>query len=145
MKLLKKLNILHIALLVLDAVVVLVLGFILGWSTPPFFIAILVGLLLVHPLIYLILMLMKESMVLEYDTPRFAPACMVFTLLAGCLIWYLFFHIEFQFSYWINAWYASILLAFSLPMIICKILQKRSDEKRRNSKGPKVVRNIKNK
>ena len=70
---LKKLNIIHIVLIVIDLLIIPVVGFLNGFDTPDTFIATLTTVLLAHPLIYLIMMVIKEAKILEYDTPRFMP------------------------------------------------------------------------
>ncbi|MDE7095181.1 MAG: hypothetical protein K2O23_01725 [Anaeroplasmataceae bacterium] len=139
---LKKLNIIHIVLLILDVAIIPVVGFIQGFMSPNTFIAVLSTILLAHPLIYLIMMAIKVSMVPDYESPRFMPLCMVLTMLLGCLIWYCFFHITFIFINTIALWYGLVLLAFAIPYIVYKIVTwvtaKKSNKK---DQGPKIIRN----
>ena len=134
---LKKLTIIHIILVIIDLAIIPVVGFVSGFDSPSTFIATLCTLLLAYPIIYLVMMLFKEGLILEYDTPRFMPLCMVLTIIFGCLIWYLFFHVEHVFSQTIGLWYGSCLMALAVPYIVMKILDKFSDK----NKGPKIVQN----
>ncbi len=136
----KKLNIVHIVLLIIDILVILIVGFFQGFLSPNTFIAVLSTVLLAHPLIYLIMMLIKTSLITEYEAPKFMPLCMVLTILLGCLLWYCFFHITFVFANTIALWYGLVLLAFSLPYIVYKIATKISDLKKKNQKGPKFLK-----
>ena len=138
---LKKFNILHIVLLVLDIAVIPIVGFVQGFDTPATFIATLATVLLAHPLIYLILMLVKTATIIDYEEPRFMPLCMVLTILLGCLIWYCFFHLTFVFADTIGLWYALVLLAFAIPYIIYKLITFVSDKRKKNSKGPRIIKN----
>ncbi len=138
---LKKFNILHIVLLVLDIAVIPIVGFVQGFETPATFIATLATVLLAHPLIYLILMLVKTAAIIDYEEPRFMPLCMVLTILLGCLIWYCFFHLTFVFTDTIGLWYALVLLAFAIPYIIYKIITFISEKRKKNSNGPKIIKN----
>ncbi|MDE6660889.1 MAG: hypothetical protein K2J93_03570, partial [Anaeroplasmataceae bacterium] len=111
-------------------------------ASPDTFIAVLSTILLAHPLIYLIMMAIKTSMVLDYESPRFMPLCMVLTMLLGCLIWYCFFHITFVFANTIALWYALVLLAFAIPYIVYKIVTWVTDKKsNKKDRGPKIIRN----
>ena len=136
---LKKLNIIHLILLILAVLIVPVVGFIYGFDGPNTFVATLSVMLLAHPLIYLIMMVIKEAKILEYDTPRFMPLCMVLTILFGCAIWYAFFHIEHVFEHQRLLWYSLVLIAFTLPVVIVNIL----DRVVKNNKDdkPKIIRN----
>ncbi len=136
----KKLNIVHIVLLIIDILVIPIVGFFQGFLSPNTFIAVLSTVLLAHPLIYLIMMLIKTSLITEYEAPKFMPLCMVLTILLGCLLWYCFFHITFVFANTIALWYGLVLLAFSLPYIVYKIATKISDLKKKNQKGPKFLK-----
>lgn len=136
----KRLNIIHIILVVLDVIAIPVSGFLCGWSTPAFFVATLSCVAIIHPLLYLIMMLVREFTNINNETPRYAPACMVLTLLAGCLVWYLFFHLEFNFAQTIGLWYGSVLLVFAIPMIVTHIMDK-VIKKEDETKGPKIIRN----
>lgn len=138
---LKKLNIIHIILLVLDIAVIPIIGFIQGFDSPDTFIAVLATILLAHPLIYLIMMVIKTSLVAEYEEARFMPLCMILTILLGCLLWYCFFHITFVFANTIALWYGLVLLSFAVPYILFKILTWISDKKSKNGQGPKIIRN----
>lgn len=138
-KMLKKLNIIHIVLIVIDLLIIPVVGFLNGFDTPDTFIATLTTVLLVHPLIYLIMMVIKEAKILEYDTPRFMPLCMVLTILLGCAIWYAFFHIEHVFEHRRLLWYSLVILAFALPVFIVNILDRVVKNKKDNK--PKIIRN----
>lgn len=135
---LKKLNIIHIVLLVLLVCVIPLVGFLQGFSSPNTFIAVVCTVLLGHPLLYLLFMIIKEWVLKDSNVPRFAPLCMVITLLLGCLIWYCFFHIEHIFSQTIELWYSLAILAFAVPIIVTKILEKVLKDK---GNGPKIVRN----
>lgn len=137
---LKKLNIIHLILLVIDLAIIPLVGFLQGFESPNTFIAVLCTVLVGHPMIYLILMLFKESLVLEYDTPRFMPACMVITILLGCLIWYLFFHLEMVFSETIGLWYGFTLLSLAIPYVVTRIMDKIASRKKPGN-GPKIIRN----
>lgn len=138
---LKKLNIIHIVLLILDIAVIPIVGFLQGFETPAAFITVVVTILLAHPLIYLIMMCVKASMDMDYEAPRFLPLCMVLTILLGCLIWYCFFNVDFIFANTIALWYGLVLLAFAIPYILYKIITIISDKKKKNDKGPKIIRN----
>ncbi len=137
---LKKLNIIHLVLLIIDVAVIPLVGFLQGFDTPATFIATLCCLLVGHPMIYLIMMLFKESLILTYDTPRFMPLCMVLIILLGCLMWYLFFHLQFSFVQTIGLWYGCVLIALSVPYIITGIMTKIAGKKG-NGNGPKIIRN----
>ncbi|MDE7162186.1 MAG: hypothetical protein K2N65_05455, partial [Anaeroplasmataceae bacterium] len=76
-----------------------------------------------------------------YEEPRFMPLCMVLTILLGCLIWYCFFHLTFVFTNTIGLWYALVLLAFAIPYIIYKIITFISEKRKKNSNGPKIIKN----
>ena len=138
---LKKLNIIHVVLLILVVAVIPVVGFIQGFDSPNTFITAVGMILLGHPLIYLIMMVVKTSMVLDYEAPRFMPLCMILTILLGCLIWYCFFHITFSFANTIALWYGLALLAFAIPYIIFKIVTWITDKKSKDGQGPKIIRN----
>ncbi|MDE7263311.1 MAG: hypothetical protein K2N64_01440 [Anaeroplasmataceae bacterium] len=138
---LKKLNIIHIVLLVIDIAVIPLVGFLQGFDSPSTFIAVLTTVLLVHPLLYLIMMLFKTSLVAEYEESRFMPLCMVLTILLGCLIWYCFFHITFVFANTIALWYGLVLLAFAIPYLIFKLITWLTDRRKKNGKGPKIIQN----
>jgi hypothetical protein len=139
-KMLKKLNIIHLILLIIDVLVIPVIGFIHGFETPTTFITVLVTVLLAHPLIYLIMMVIKEAKILTYDTPRFMPLCMVLTILLGCVIWYAFFHIEHVFERRRMLWYSLVLLAFAIPNVLVNILDRVVKNKKDDNK-PKIIRN----
>ena len=136
---LKKLNIIHLILLILDLLIIPVIGFIYGFDSPNTFIAFLSTILLAHPLIYLIMMVIKEAKILEYDTPRFMPLCMVITILFGCAIWYAFFHIEHVFEHQRLLWYSLVLIAFTLPVVLVNILDKVIKNKKDDK--PKIIKN----
>lgn len=136
---LKKLNNIHLALLIIILLFIPVVYIFYGWDSPNLFIAVLVCLLLAHPILYLVMMLIKEAKVLEYDTPKYAPICMGITIILGCIIWYGFFHLDFIFIHWISFWYGAVLIAFSLPIVVCQIIS-RILEKRKNSNGPKFIK-----
>ncbi len=136
---LKKLNIIHIIILIIDLLVIPLVGFLKGFDSPHTFIAFLCTVLLGHPLIYLTMMLFKTSMVKEYEAPKYMPLCMVLTILFGCLIWYIFFNVEHIFIQNIGLWYGSGLLAFTIPIIIFYILEKINSKKKPN--GPKFIKN----
>lgn len=138
---LKKLNVIHIILLILDIAVIPLVGFLQGFDSPSTFIAVLTTVLLVHPLLYLILMLFKTSLVPEYEESRFMPLCMVLTILLGCLLWYCFFHITFVFSNTIALWYGLVLLAFAIPYLLFKLITWIADRRKKNDKGPKFIQN----
>ncbi len=139
---LKKINIIHIVLLVLDLAIIPIVGFLQGFDSPNTFIAVLCTVLIGHPMIYLVLMLVKEGLILEYDTPRYVPLCMVLTVLFGCLIWYLFFHLEnMVFAQSIGLWYGCILISFALPIVIMKICEFVSSKKKSDGNGPKFIKN----
>lgn len=136
---LKKLNIIHLILLIIDILIIPVIGIIYGFDSPNTFVTVLSTILLAHPLIYLIMMIIKEAKVLEYDTPRFMPLCMVLTILFGCGIWYAFFHIEHIFEHKRLLWYSLVLIAFTLPNVIVNILDRVVKNKKDNK--PKIIRN----
>lgn len=139
---LKKLNIIHIILLVLDIAVIPVVGFLQGFDSPNTFIAVLCTVLIGHPMIYLVMMILKEWLILDYDTPRFLPLCMVLTVLLGCLVWYLFFHLkEIVFAQSIGLWYSLILISFAVPIVVLKVVQYISSKKKDDGQGPKIIRN----
>lgn len=138
---LKKLNVIHIILLILDIAVIPLVGFLQGFDSPSTFIAVLTTVLLVHPLLYLILMLFKTSLVPEYEESRFMPLCMVLTILLGCLLWYCFFHITFVFSNTIALWYGLVLLAFAIPYLLFKLITWIAARRKKNEKGPKFIQN----
>ena len=138
-KMLKKLNIIHIVLIVIDLLIIPVVGFLNGFDTPDTFIATLTTVLLAHPLIYLIMMVIKEAKILEYVTPRFMPLCMVLTILLGCAIWYAFFHIEHVFEHRRLLWYSLVILAFALPVFIVNILDRVVKNKKDNK--PRIIKN----
>lgn len=138
---LKKLNIVHIVILILDLAIIPIVGFVGGFDSPDTFIASLATVLLGHPLIYLIMMVIKTSLVTEYDAPRFMPLCMILTILLGCLIWYCFFHISFVFADTIALWYALVLLAFAIPYFIYKLVSYVSEKKSKDGQGPKIIKN----
>ena len=138
-KMLKKLNTIHLVLEIL-VFLLLPLGFILwGINSPSTFVMVLVSLLLAHPLVYLVMMLIKEAKVIEYDSQGLSAVCMGSTILLGCLIWYLFFHLEFNYASTITLWYGIVILAFSLPVIICYILAMVA-EKKKGKGGPKFIK-----
>ena len=137
---LKKLNIIHVILLIIDLLIIPVVGFVKGFLTPDTFLSVLVTLLLAHPLIYLIMMLIKEAKILTYDTPRFMPLCMVLTILIGCAIWYAFFHIEHVFEHRRMLWYSLVLLGLATPNVVVNILDKFFKNKNEDDK-PKIIRN----
>lgn len=139
---LKKLNIIHVTLLIIDLLVIPVIGFIYGFDTPTTFLTVLCTVLLGHPLIYLLMMVIKESKILEYDTPRFMPLCMVLTILLGCGIWYAFFHIEHVFEQRRMLWYSLVLLAFATPNVVVNILDMVVKRKKNNNDDkPKIIKN----
>ncbi|MDE6408273.1 MAG: hypothetical protein K2K48_04990 [Anaeroplasmataceae bacterium] len=138
---LKKLNVIHIILLILDIAVIPIIGFIQGFESPDTFITVLATILLGHPLIYLIMMVVKTSMILDYEAPRFMPLCMILTILLGCLMWYCFFHVAFVFANTIALWYGLVLMAFAVPYIIFKILTWNADKNSKDGQGPKIIRN----
>ena len=98
---LKKLNIVHIILLCINFAIIPLVGFMRGFDTPETFIAVLVTVLLAHPLLYLIMMLIKAYLIDSYEAQKFMPLCMVLTILLGCLLWYCFFHRKIRY-YFIN-------------------------------------------
>lgn len=139
---LKKLNIIEYVLFAIDAIAVLVVGFIQGFSSWNTYIAVVCGLLLAYPLIYLIMMVVKTSMINDYEEPRFMPLCMILIILLGCLIWYCFFHIAFIFAKTIALWYALALLALTIPYFIYKLLTYITNKKKNNSNDkPKIIKN----
>lgn len=139
---LKKLNIIEYVLFAIDAIAVLVVGFIQGFSSWNTYIAVVCGLLLAYPLIYLIMMVVKTSMINDYEEPRFMPLCMILIILLGCLIWYCFFHIPFMFAKTIALWYALALLALTIPYFIYKLLTYITNKKKNNSNDkPKIIKN----
>lgn len=136
---LKKLNIIHIVILIIDLLVIPLVGFLQGFDSPHTFIAFMCTLLLGHPLIYLIMMVIKTSKINEYEAPKYMPLCMVLTILLGCLIWYIFFNVEHIFIQNIGLWYGAGLLAFAIPIIIYNILERINARKKNN--GPKFIKN----
>ena len=137
---LKKLNIIHLILVIIDILIIPVVGFSKGFLTPNTFIAVLVTVLLAYPMIYLIMMLIKEAKILTYDTPRFMPLCMVLTIIFGCAIWYAFFHIEHVFELRRMLWYSLVLLAFAIPNVVVNILDRVVKDKKDDNK-PKIIQN----
>ena len=137
---LKKLNIIHLVLLILILLVIPVIGFVKGFDSPDTFIAVLVIILFGHPLLYLIMMVIKEAKLITYDTPRFMPLCMVLTILLGCVIWYAFFHIEHVFEQRRMLWYSLVLLAFATPNVVVNILDRVVKDKKDDNK-PKIIQN----
>ena len=137
---LKKINIIHLVLLIIDLLIIPVIGFIYGFESPTTFLTVLLTVLLGHPLIYLVMMVIKEFKILSYDTPRFMPLCMVLTILLGCGIWYAFFHIEHIFEQRRLLWYALVLLAFATPNVLVQILDKVVKDKKDDNK-PKIIKN----
>ena len=138
---LKKLNIIHLILLIIDLLIIPVVGVIKGFASPDTFIAVLSTVLLAHPLIYLIMMVIKEAKLITYDTPRFMPLCMVLTILLGCAIWYAFFHIEHVFEHRRMLWYSLVILAFATPNVVMFILDKVVGNKKNDNNTPKIIRN----
>ena len=134
---LKKLNIIYGILLGLMLCLIPLIGFLYGFASPTLFITVLCVVLLGHPILYLVILLIKEAKIFTYDSPPFAPLCMVITVLGGCLLWYLFYHIEFNFSYWIYLWYGCVLLVFAVPIIVFKIIALFRSKK--SDKGPKMM------
>lgn len=137
---LKKLNIIHLVLLIIDLLIIPVVGFVKGFQTPDTFITVLVTVLLAHPLIYLIMMVIKEAKLITYDTPRFMPLCMALTIILGCVIWYAFFHIEHVFEHKRMLWYSLVLLAFTIPNVVVNILDRVVKDKKDDNK-PKIIQN----
>lgn len=137
---LKKLNIVHIILLCINFAIIPLVGFMRGFDTPETFIAVLVTVLLAHPLLYLIMMLIKAYLIDSYEAQMFMPLCMVLTILLGCLLWYCFFHITFTFANTIALWYGLVLLAFSIPYCVYKVVSYFSEKKNKNQKGPKFIK-----
>ena len=137
---LKKLNIIHLVLLMIDLLIIPVVGFVKGFQTPDTFITVLVTVLLAHPLIYLIMMVIKEAKLITYDTPRFMPLCMALTIILGCVIWYTFFHIEHVFEHKRMLWYSLVLLAFTIPNVVVNILDRVVKDKKDYNK-PKIIQN----
>ena len=136
---LKKLNIIHLILLIIDLLITVIISLINGFNSPITFVTVLCALLFGHPLIYLIMMLFKESLILEYDTPKYMPLCMALTILLGCLIWYMFYNVDHVFTQTIGLWYGSILLAFSIPVFIVRIVEKLKKDKKDNN-SPKFIK-----
>ena len=139
-KMLKKLNIIHLILLITILLIIPVIGFVKGFESPDTLITVLAVILLGHPLLYLIMMVIKEAKLITYDTPRFMPLCMVLTILLGCAIWYAFFHIEHVFEYRRMLWYSLVLLAFATPNVVVSILDKVVKNKKDDDK-PKIIQN----
>ena len=139
-KMLKKLNIIHLILLITILLIIPVIGFVKGFESPDTFITVLAVILLGHPLLYLIMMVIKEAKLITYDTPRFMPLCMVLTILLGCAIWYAFFHIEHVFEHRRMLWYSLVLLAFATPNVVVSILDKVVKNKKDDDK-PKIIQN----
>ena len=137
---LKKLNIIHIVLLIIDLLIIPVVGVLNGFDSPTTFIAVLCTVLMGHPMIYLIMMVIREAKILEYDTPRFMPLCMVLTIIFGCAIWYAFFHIEHVFEHRRMMWYSLVLLAFATPNVIVNVLDVVAKNKKKDNK-PRIIKN----
>ena len=137
---LKKLNTIHLILLVLILLVIPVIGFVKGFQSPDTFVTVLAIILFGHPLLYLIMMVIKEAKLITYDTPRFMPLCMVLTILLGCVIWYAFFHIEHVFEQRRMLWYSLVLLAFATPNVVVNILDRVVKDKKDDNK-PKIIQN----
>ena len=137
---LKKLNTIHLILLVLILLVIPVIGFVKGFQSPDTFVTVLAIILFGHPLLYLIMMVIKEAKLITYDTPRFMPLCMVLTILLGCVIWYAFFHIEHVFEHRRMLWYSLVLLAFATPNVVVNILDRVVKDKKDDNK-PKIIQN----
>ena len=137
---LKKINTIHLILLVLILLVIPVIGFFKGFQSPDTFVTVLAIILFGHPLLYLIMMVIKEAKLITYDTPRFMPLCMVLTILLGCVIWYAFFHIEHVFEHRRMLWYSLVLLAFATPNVVVNILDRVVKDKKDDNK-PKIIQN----
>lgn len=138
---LRKLNIIYITLVILDVAIIPIVGFLQGFEMPATFIASLATVLLAHPLIYLIMMVVKTSMVDEYEAPKYMPLCMVLMILFGCIIWYCFFHMTFVFANTIGLWYGILLLSVAVPYFVYKILSYIASKKKKDQNGPKIIRN----
>ena len=135
---LKKLNYIHLALEIVNFSVILIVMIISGYDSPNLFITALVCLLLVFPILNLLFVLIKEAKILEYNSSKMFSTCMSSMVLLGCLIWYLFFHLEFNYLQTLGLWYGCLLLAFALPILVCDIIGRKKDK---NSNGPKFIQN----
>lgn len=135
----KKLNLIQIVLEVLILVLIPLWFIIWGVNSPTTYIMTLFCLLIVHPIVYSIFLVIKEAKIMDYDSPKYVLVCMGITLLLGCVIWYLFFHLSFSFLNTISLWYALMLFAFSLPIVIVYLLAIFIGKKN-NKGGPKFIK-----
>ena len=133
----KKLNYIHLALEIVNFSVIPIMLFIKGINSPEVFITFLVCLLLVYPILSLLFMLVKEAKIVEYDTPKMFPVRMSLYVLIGCLIWYLFYHIDFNYANTLSLWYGGLALGFVLPIFVCEVIEKINDKKKKN--GPRFI------
>jgi len=137
--LVKKLNYIHLALEIVNFSVIPIMLFIKGINSPEVFITFLVCLLLVYPILSLLFMLVKEAKIVEYDTPKMFPVRMSLYVLIGCLIWYLFYHLDFNYANTLSLWYGGLALGFVLPIFVCEVIEKINDKKKKN--GPRFINN----
>lgn len=135
-----KYKIAYAVLLILDLTIIPIVGFIQGFDTPATFIAVLCTVLFGHPLIYFILLLIKVFKSIEEINTHYFPLAMGLSIILGCLIWYLFYHVDFVYTSTISLWYGSVLLALSIPILIAKIVDKVMSKKKPDN-GPKFIKN----
>ena len=69
---LKKLNIIYGILLGLMLCLIPLIGFLYGFASPTLFITVFCVVLLGHPILYLVILLIKEAKIFTYDSPPFA-------------------------------------------------------------------------
>ena len=135
----KKLDRIHLTLEMINFFVILIVLGIKGMDSPILFITALVCLMLVYPFLTLISTLIKEAKVIEYDSSKYIMICMSVIILIGCLMWYLFFNLNFNFINTIMLWYGFLFLGFSLPQFIWYLISKKIDKKKEN--GPRFIKN----
>lgn len=135
---LKKYNLIHLILLILDVCIIPIVGFISGFDSPNVFIATLCCLFFIHPIIYMIMLIIKESKVRDYFGPKFAILNMGLTAIIGCVIWYCFYHINFVFINTIQLWYGILCISFVIPFFIEKLFEYIA--KKKNDNRPKIVK-----
>ena len=135
----KRLNYIHLALEIINFMIIPVVVIINGYDSPNVFIASMVCFMFVFPILNLVFTLIKESLVLEYDSSKFEVIAMGIIVLVGCLIWYLFYNLSFNYLNTFSLWFGCLLLAFIMPILICQIIEKYKENKSNN--GPKFIRN----
>lgn len=136
---LKKLNYIHLALEIINFSIIPITLILKGYTSVELFITTLVCLLMVYPILSLVFMIIKEAKIVEYDTPKMFPVRMSSYVLIGCLIWYLFYHLQFNYLNTLSLWYSALALGFVLPIFICQLVDKIMNKKRKN--GPRFISN----